>query len=502
MKLHLSYLLLALFCTTPAHTQSKRTAKKPAPAAPATPNFIVINIDDLGYADLAPFGSTLNRTPHLTRMAAEGMKLTCFYAAPVCSPSRAALMTGCYPKRVLPIASVLFPGSKVGLHPEEQTIAEVLKSAGYATACVGKWHLGDQPEFLPTRQGFDFYYGIPYSNDMGPLADGAKSDLGEPLPQRKDVANKGVDPKNYGGDETGLKGAAQPPLPLLRNEKVIARVRAQEQTEVVARFTDEALGFIRENKAKRFFLYLPHSAVHFPLYPGAAFQKKSRNGLYGDWVEEVDWSVGRVFDTLRELGLAEKTLVLFTSDNGGTVRSVNDPLRGRKGTTLEGGMRVPTIAWWPGKIAAGTTSDAITGMIDVLPTLAKLAGAKLPERKIDGLDLSPVLTGQSPQHGRDVFYFYRGLKLEAVRQGPWKLHLAKTELFNLASDIGEASNVAKDHADIVAQLEALAEQTNGDLGREGIGPGVRALGRVPEAQPLIGADGKAREGFAEGPHSF
>jgi arylsulfatase A len=487
--------LLLFLCS--AHAQNKRSSSKATPAAAAAPNFIVINIDDLGYADIGPFGSTLNRTPNLNRMAQEGMKLTCFYGAPVCSPSRSALMTGCYPKRVLPITSVLFPAGAVGLNPQEQTVAEVLRDAGYTTACVGKWHLGDQPEFLPTRQGFGFYYGIPYSNDMGPLEDGAKSNLDDPLPQRREVASKGVNPANVGGGETGLKGDAQPPMPLLRNEKVIDRVRAQEQTELVARYTDEALGFIRENKSKRFFLYLPHSAVHFPLYPGKAFQKKSRNGYYGDWVEEVDWSVGRVLDTLRELGLGEKTLVIFTSDNGGTARSVNAPLRGQKGSTLEGGMRVPTLAWWPGKIPAGATCDAITGMIDVLPTFAKLAGAKLPERKIDGADMWPFLSGQTQQSGHNEFLYYRGLKLEAVRQGPWKLHLAKTELYNLDTDIGEATNVAKDRGEIVSQLQALAVKADEDLGREGTGPGVRVLGTVSDPQPLIGIDGKVREGFVE-----
>lgn len=496
----LPLLLCLAFGAHDVFAAKRRTTRKTnssTASTPAAPNFIVINIDDLGYADIGPFGSELHRTPNLNRMAQEGMKLTCFYAAPVCSPSRSALMTGCYPKRVLPIPGVLFPAGRVGLNPEEQTVAEVLKSAGYATACIGKWHLGDQPEFLPTRQGFDFYYGIPYSNDMGPRTDGSKSDLGKPFPKQQDVAKKGVDPKLQGTDETGLKGDQQTPLPLLRNEQVIARVRAQEQTELVTRYTDEALNFIRENKAKRFFLYLPHNAVHFPLYPGKAFQGKSRNGLYGDWVEEIDWSVGRVLDTLRELKLAEKTLVIFTSDNGGTARSVNTPLRGVKGTTWEGGMREPTIAWWPGKVAPGTTSDVITGMIDVLPTLAKLAGAKPPVKKIDGADLWPVLSGQSQQSGHNEFLFYRGLKLEAVRQGPWKLHLAKTELYNLESDIGEAKNVAKDHADIVAQLQALAEKTKEDLGPDGEGPGVRPLGRVENPKPLIDADGKPREGFGD-----
>lgn len=488
-----------LLCAAGAHAKTKRSSAKASESGGDAnrPNFIVINIDDMGYADIAPFGSTLNRTPNLTRMAAEGMKLTCFYAAPVCSPSRSALMTGCYPKRVLPIPGVLFPAGKNGLNPAERTVAEVLHDAGYATACIGKWHLGDQPEFLPTRQGFDHYYGIPYSNDMGPAQDGSKSSLGDPLPKAKGNA------KAAPGDADGLRGNSQPPLPLLRDEKVIERVRAQEQTELVARYTDEAVKFIRENKDKRFFIYLPHNAVHFPVYPGKAFQGKSRNGNYGDWVEEVDWSVGRVLDTLRELNLDAKTLVLFTSDNGGTARAVNAPLRGNKGSTWEGGMRVPTIVRWPGKIPAGTSSDAITGMMDVLPTFAKLAGAK-PDttRKIDGADMWPLLSAQAGASGHGEFLFYRGLKLEAVRQGAWKLHLAKGELYNLESDIAEAKDVAKDHADIVAQLRAIAEKTKDDLGPDGKGPGVRPLGTVETPQPLIGSDGKVREGFAAGASSL
>jgi arylsulfatase A len=442
------------------------------------PNFILINIDDLGYADIGPFGSTINRTPHLDRMAKEGRKLTSFYAAPVCSPSRAALMTGCYPKRVLPIPHVLFPGNAVGLASSEITIAEVLKAKGYATGIVGKWHLGDQPEFLPTRQGFDSYYGLPYSNDMGPASDGVKSDYGKPLPQEK------------GG---------QPPLPLMRNETVLQRVRPEDQVRLVELYTAEAEAFLKANQARPFFLYLPHSAVHFPLYPGDKFRGKSPHGLYSDWVEEVDWSVGRVFETLRGLGLAEKTLVIFTSDNGGTSRGVNRPFRGFKASTLEGGMRVPTIAWWPGKIPAGTESDAVCGMMDLLPTLAAFAGVAPPaDRKIDGMDLGPVLRGEKDAKGHDVFYYYRGLKLEAVRQGPWKLHLAKGELYNLGADAGEGKNVAADHADDAARLRALADRMKDDLGLEGMGPGCRALGKVEKAAPLIGSDGKVREGHGEG----
>jgi len=488
------------------------------------PNFIVINIDDLGYTDIGPYGSKVNRTPNLDRMAAEGMKLTNHYAAPVCSPSRAALMTGCYPKRVLAIPSVLFPGAAVGLNPKEKTVAEVLKEAGYATACVGKWHLGDQPEFLPNNQGFDHYFGIPYSNDMGTAAEGAKSDLGAPIPEAKVVASKGVDPKTFGTEETGLKGNSQPPLPLVSDGKVIDRIGVDGQQSITARYTDESVKFIRANKDRSFFLYLPHTAVHFPIYPGRDFQHKSPNGIYSDWVEEVDWSVGRVLDAVRELKLESDTLVIFTSDNGGTARGVNAPLRGFKGSTLEGGMRVTTVAWWPGKIAAGSSTREITSMMDILPTFAHLSGGKLPERKIDGGDIWPVLSGEpgakSPH--ADLFYYFRGLKLEAVRSGPWKLQLAggdtaakktapkgeKTgkkaaaqkndpypRLYNLDDDIGESTNVVAAHADVVVKLQALADQLKDDLGTDGVGPGCRELGRVANPQPLIHVDGTIREGF-------
>ena len=444
--------------------------------AEVTPNFIFINIDDLGYADVGPYGSKLNRTPHLDRMATEGRKLTCFYAAPVCSPSRAALMTGCYPKRSLSIRGVLFPGNDVGLAPEEVTVAELLKQQGYATGCIGKWHLGDQPEFLPRRQGFDYYFGLPYSNDMGPAKDGVKSNLGAPIPQRK------------------RRGKGQPPLPMLRNETVLQRVLAHDQTTLVARYTAEAVAFIRQNKDQRFFLYLPHSAVHFPIYPGKAFQGKSNNGIYGDWVEEVDWSVGQVLDTVRELGLSENTLVIFASDNGGTKRGVNAPLRGYKGSTFEGGMRGPTIAWWPGKIPAGTATPAVTGMMDILPTFVKLAGGSPPaDRKLDGGDIWPILAGEpGAKSPHDVFYYYRGLKLQAVRSGPWKLHLGQQDLYNLETDIGETTNVIAANPQVVRRLRALADQMKDDLGLDGIGSGCRPLGKVPNAQPLIGHDGTFR----------
>jgi len=460
------------------------------------PNFVVINIDDMGYADIEPFGSKLNRTPNLNRMAAEGRQLTTFYAAPVCSPSRASLMTGCYPKRVLPIPHVLFPGEPVGLAPSEVTIAEVLKSAGYATCIVGKWHLGDQPEFLPTRQGFDEWFGLPYSNDMGPAADGVKSNFGEPLP--------------------ATTRKSQPPLPWMRNETVELRVFATNQTQLVARYTKEALRFIQANKNKRFFLYLAHNAVHFPLYPGDRFRGRSAHGLYSDWVEEVDWSVGEVLNALRKSGLAEKTLVLFTSDNGGTARAVNAPLRGFKGSTWEGGMREPTIAWWPGRIPAGTSNDAVCGMFDVLPTFAALAGVGVPSgRKIDGADIRSVLMDDHVSKlPHEVFYYFKGLKLQAVRNLEWKLVLpvaaptagkgknrgevkgkSAPQLFNLKTDIGETTDVAQEQPEIVARLETLAAKMDDDLGTDGLGPGVRAIGSVENPAPLIGFDGKVRPGF-------
>ena len=462
-------------------------------ASAPKPNFVLINIDDLGYADIGPFGSVLNRTPHLDRMAAEGRKLTSHYAAVVCSPSRAALMTGCYPKRVLPIPQVLFPVAEVGLNPEENTVAELLKKAGYATACVGKWHLGDQPEFLPTRQGFDYYYGLPYSNDMGTSLDGAKSSPGQPIPKAQAKAQGSPD------DETGLKGFNQPPLPLLENETVVERVRAAEQSTLAQRYTEKATRFVRENRDRPFFLYLAHTAVHNPHYPGAEFKGNSRNGLLGDWIEEMDWSVGQVLDTVRALGLGEKTLVIFTSDNGGPLNqgANNRPLRGSKTQTFEGGIRVCTIAWWPGKIPAGTTTDEITTMMDILPTFVKLAGGEPPsDRKIDGHDIWPLLAAvpgaTSPY---DAFYYYRGLKLEAVRSGPWKLHLGGGGLFKLDADIGESTNVAAANPQVADRLRALAEGTRDDLGLDGLGPGCRRLGRVTHPRPLIDPDGTIRAGF-------
>ena len=377
------------------------------------PNFVVILIDDMGYGDIEPFGSKVNRTPNLNRMAREGMKLTSFYAAPVCTPSRAQILTGCYAKRVsLPV--VINPGCPYGLSAKEHTVASLLKEQGYATMAIGKWHLGDQPEFLPTQQGFDHYFGIPYSNDMGGKA-------------RNKDKNKN----------------SKPPLPLLRDKEVIEAPANQDT--LTARYTDEAVKFITDHKDGPFFLYFAHTAVHVPLHPGAAFKGKSANGPYGDWVEEVDWSVGRVLDTLRDLHLSEHTLVLFTSDNGpwltqGTNAGVTGPLRGGKATTWEGGEREPTIAWWPGKITPGTVSDAVASDIDVLPTLVNLAGGQPPaDKKIDGQNIWPVLSGQSPTSPHDAFFYFNGNKLEAVRSGPWKLAIATQNSGRKEADPAEAT---------------------------------------------------------------
>jgi arylsulfatase A len=419
------------------------------------PNFIIIFIDDLGYADIGPFGSTLNRTPNLDRMAAEGMKLTDFYvASSVCTPSRAALMTGCYPQRVdmstnaLPGSGnnlVLFPGDPKGLNPSEITIAEMLKEKGYATTIIGKWHLGDQKQWLPRTQGFDSYFGIPYSNDMSEWH--ARIDY--------------------------------PPLPLMRNEEVIEE--EPDQGLLTKRYTEATLAFIDANKDKPFFVYLPHTMVHLPRYASPDFEGKSNNGLYGDIVEELDWSVGQILDKLKSLDLDKNTLVLFFSDNGGT-RSTdtyevsNEPLRGRKGSMFEGGFRVCSLAWAPGVIPAGSECSEITTSMDLLPTFANLSGATVPaDRIIDGKNITPLLEGQpNAKTPHDAFFFHRTKNLYAVRSGPWKLFVKAYNygnetvkagtLYNLREDIGETTNVSSKHPDVVTRLEKLAEDSRTDLG--------------------------------------
>jgi len=436
------------------------------------PNIVMILIDDMGYGDIGPFGSTRNRTPSLDRMAKEGMRLTSFYAAPVCSVSRAQVMTGCYGVRVS-VPGVFFPCGKQGLNPEEHTVAELLKGRGYATQCIGKWHLGDQPPFLPTRRGFDHYLGLPYSNDM-----------------------------NKPSAETGTSV-----VPLMRDDKVLELLDGEGQDKMTERYTDEAVKFIQENRDRPFFLYFPHSAVHVPIHPGAKFQGKSANGRYGDWVEEVDWSVGRVLDTLREAGLDKSTLVVFTSDNGPWLPKGKDggeagPLRGGKGSTWEGGMREPTIAWWPGHVPAGASCDTVAGTIDLLPTFVSLAGGTVPtDRKIDGADISKLLLGQTKEPAREAHYYFQGTRLQAVRSGPWKLALVPQatgmgvqqgdalekglRLYNLDADIGEKTSVAEQNLDVVAKLKALAEKMAAELGDGSAkGSGVRPPGVVENPEFL------------------
>jgi len=426
------------------------TALLATAATARPPNVVVIFIDDMGYGDIGPFGATKQRTPHLDRMAKEGMKLTSFYATPVCSVSRAQMMTGCYGARVS-VPGVYFPGQSVGLNPSEVTVAERLKEKGYATQMVGKWHLGDQPEFLPTRQGFDHYYGIPYSNDM-------------------------------------LKKSAEtkvPVVPVLRDEKVAELMDGEGQRRLVELYTKEAVDFITRSKDQPFYLYFAHNAVHTPIWPGAAFAGKSQNGRFGDWVEEVDWSVGQVLDTLRAQGLDKDTLVVFTSDNGpwlvkGTDGGSAGPLRGGKGSTWEGGVRVPTLAWWPGRVPAGSVNDAVAATIDLLPTFVALAGGTVPATPvIDGRDITPILMGQSKESAREAHYYFASYDLQAVRQGRWKLALspqsdglgknaAKTaaglRLYDLDAEIGERTDVAAQHPEVVAKLKALADKMAAEIG--------------------------------------
>jgi arylsulfatase A len=448
----------------------------------AKPNFVLIFIDDMGYGDIGPYGSTLNRTPHLDRMAKEGMKLTSFYAAPVCSASRAQLMTGSYAPRV-GVPGVFFPAGRNGLNPAEHTVGDYLKDNGYATMCVGKWHLGDQREFLPVNNGFDGYFGIPYSNDMQRIS-----------------------------SESGKRVH-----PLVRDDQVAELLEDEDQRRVTREYTEEGITFIKANKGKPFFLYLPHTAMHVPLYPHKDFAGKSKNGVYGDWVEEVDWSVGQILDALRSEGLEKDTLVIFTSDNGpwaskGKAGGVSGPLRGSKGCTLEGGVREPTIAWWPGTIKAGTTVDAIAGTTDVLPTFVSLAGGTLkPDIKIDGKDISPLLLGKTTESPHEAWYYYGGRNLQAVRSGPWKLaltgqslgmgirqrdaDLAKGDrLYNLDEEIGETTNLYDKHPDVVARLKKLAEAMKADIGSGKPGPGCRPAGLVANPVTLYPTKPRAARG--------
>lgn len=446
----------------------------------AKPNIIVVFVDNFGNGDLGCYGSKLHRTPNVDKLASEGTKFTSFYVASgVCTPSRAALMTGCYPRRVNMHVSaiggaVLQPVAQKGLNPSEVTMAEVLKSAGYATMCIGKWHLGDQPEFLPTRQGFDDFFGIPYSDDM-----------------TKDK-----------------KPEVWPELPLMRGEKVIEA--PVDRDYLVKRCTEEAIRFIEAHQKMPFFLYLPHTMPGSTAHPFSSekFRKKSANGDYGDSVEELDWSTGEIMAALKRLKLEDNTLIVWTSDNGAVRRNPpqgsNAPYRGFGYDTSEGAMRMPCVMRWPGKIPAGAVNDALCSTMDMLPTFAAIAEAKLPAQKIDGHDITSLLMDarntKSPWDD-DGFFFYHMDQLQAVRAGDWKLYLplkvkhihlkrtgapTKAELYDVRHDVREEHEVSAAHPDVVARLSALVEKARADIGDVGrAGSGQRAAGMVKVARPLL-----------------
>lgn len=452
-----------------------------------SPNIVLFFCDDLGYADVGCYGAKGWTTPNLDRLAAAGTRFTQFHVAqPVCSASRAALLTGCYPNR-LGIHGALGPNARTGLSDREMTLAELVKQRGYATAIVGKWHLGSEPQFLPTRHGFDDYLGLPYSNDMWPRHPEAR-------------------PGTY------------PPLPLLDGERVVdADVSPETQATLTTRYTERAVQFVERNRQRPFLLYLAYTMPHVPLFVSDRFKGKSDAGLYGDVVMEIDWSVGEVLAALRRCGLERNTLVLFTSDNGpwlsyGNHAGSAGPWREGKGTVFEGGTRVPCIARWPGRIPAGRTCGEMAMTIDLFPTIARLVGAALPRRQIDGLDIWPLLAGESGAGNPHTAYFhyYARNELQAVRSGPWKLlfpHTARTmmghapgrdgqpgqyqplrvglELYNLVSDPGETLNLADHYPDVVKRLQGYAEEARNDLGDSltgRTGSGLRPAGRA-EASP-------------------
>ena len=408
------------------------------------PNVVIFFTDDQGYGDLSCFGNPTIHTPHLDKMAAQGMKLTQFYvASPVCSPSRAALLTGSYPKRINMHKHVIFPNYDYGMHTDEHTIADMLKDRGYATGMFGKWHLGHRPGLLPTDQGFDEYFGIPYSNDMSTY---------------------------HRNEKTKYKFN----LPLLRNDKVLEW--EPDQHVLTKRCTEEAVAFIEKNKAKPFFVYIPHAMPHIPIYASKAFEGTSKRGLYGDVIEEIDWSVGRVLETLKKHSLDENTIVMFSTDNGpwAPFRQYGGsagPLRGAKGTNWEGGQRVPCVVRWPGKVPAGSVCMELTRSIDILPTLAELTGGKRSGNKIDGGSIKGLLLGEEdaePASDTFVYYTSRG-ELAGVRKGPWKLLFAGKEaqggpfLYHLESDIAEEWDMARKKPEMVERLKALAVKLDEEI---------------------------------------
>ena len=423
----------------------------------ARPNIVLIVADDQGYADLGCFGSKTIRTPHLDRLAKEGRKFTSFMvASSVCSPSRAALLTGCYPKRVGMQKGVLFPASTLGLNPAEHTIADHLKQQGYATACFGKWHLGHHPEVLPTANGFDNYFGIPYSNDMNHPNNEGKPEGG----------TAGMDALWKDPESTFTKWKT----PLMENEKIVEL--PVDQRTITRRCTDRGVAFIKENQERPFFLYLPYSMPHIPLYVPDDVRDPDPKRAYINTIEHLDTEVGRIFNVLREMKLAENTYVIFTTDNGPWLAFKHHggsagPLRDGKMSTFEGGQRVPCIMWAPGRIPAGTVCDALASTIDLLPTIAAITGTTLPAgRTIDGMDISALLKGTSKSVRNEFLYYSKDGRIKGIREGEWKLLVqqpkdesetnpsAKPEvmLFNLAADLGEKRNLAKEKPELVERL--------------------------------------------------
>ncbi len=457
-------------------------------------NVVVIFIDDMGWADIGPFGAEGYVTPHLDQMAADGMRLTDFYVSQaVCSASRASLLTGCYSNRVS-ILGALGPNARHGLSDEEMTIADVLKQRDYACAIYGKWHLGHHRPFLPLQHGFDDYLGLPYSNDMWPVDfDGRPWDAIEA--------------------ETRPGKADYPPLPLIDGNEKVDEIRTlHDQGTLTTRYTERAVRFIDANRNRPFFLYLPHSMVHIPLGVSERFSGRTPRGLFGDVVMELDWSTGEVFRALRRHGLEENTFVVFTSDNGpwlnfGEHAGSAFPLREGKGTMWDGGCRVPCLMRWPGHIEAGSVTSTMAATIDLLPTIAALAGAPLPPLKIDGVDLTPLLEGVPGAEPRTDYWLYYGQQLQAVRRGPWKLHFPHEyrsyegvrpgrngfpgpyargrtglELYNFEDDDREIMNVADRHPEVVRELQAIGDRARSELGDVGLeGAEIRPPGRLPEA---------------------
>lgn len=412
----------------------------------AKPNIIIIFTDDQGYADLGCYGAEGFETPEIDKLAQHGVRFTNFYVpAAVCTPSRAGLLTGRYPKRSNLHQSVLFPFSEGGLSQEEYTMAEMLKGAGYQTSCIGKWHLGHKPEFMPNQHGFDEFYGVPYSNDMD----------------------------RYHYKSINFKS---PPLPLYRNEKLIES--GPDQAYLTKRYTEEAVKQIKNRGEKPFFMYLAHNMPHVPLHASPAFKGKSKIGLYGDVIMELDWGVGEIVKTLKEENIFENTIIIFTSDNGPELGSAK-PLRGKKTHTWDGGQRVPGIISWPNKIRHGRVIDETVNTMDLFPTLAKISNAKLPDSlNFDGIDISHLLlTDQAVQLRERPFYFYAtNGKIEGIRMGKWKLHIAKsrgwdskqngaftTALYNLEQDIAEQHNLANKFPKVVESLSKMIDDFNSEL---------------------------------------